>query len=770
MDRSVGWYVGGVASVGAALLVFATQRLPFAGADWRMVVVLALIGVGAVWVPARLDPSGRQIHLETGVFLAMVLALPAGVAAFALPGLTMAGVLLLTRDPERVVFGVGRSALLGAAGALVFDAIGPTGSVVHPTTLLAVLAVLIIVESLGMLLVTELTRRHGPGRFAETWRDVSQLSVVAAAANGVYGLVLGDLARRDPVLTLLGGTLIVGLFMALQGWTAAQGTHERASGHHDLSSVLLDVSVDRDQLGTFLGRLAAVFNGRSAALYLEQPNQRGSHHLRVFVAGDRLERTRVKNVPEAVTEATWRVIALRGDRSCDPWLVPEGHVSVLAAPLVHSGRTIGAVLVHDKRGTGTWTDADAEWLGGIANEAAAAVRTVELFRKVDAQRARWEEESTRLADVLRSATDGIANLSSQGRVETWNPGMERLTGVTAADAVGMSWYTVLRLRDAAGAELLPEGEHVISHVLDDPDGGDAEGGQAEVGQADGRTRGADRVRLQLLRSDGSWRWVSCNIAVVRRTDGVRRGVVLVARDVTAEYEVEVLKADFIATITHELRTPLTPLKGFVQTLRARSEAIDPEDVVRMVEGMGKQVDRLENLVSDLLVVADIDDNAAPLEGAVLDLRDATDAALALERAGTERVTVTDVGSVNAVGDRRAVIRIIRALVSNALKHTAGPVTVTFATDGDRALVDVVDHGPGIPPWEHERIFERFGRLGDHLRRTQGPGLGLAIARALAEAMGGSVSLQSEVTTGSVFTLSLPIARPRRVVGTVRQAG
>lgn len=764
MDRSVRGYVVGVAIAGAALLAFATQRLPFAGVEWPVLAVLALIGGVAVWVPARLDPSGRPVHLETSVFLAMLLALPAGVAAFALPGVTLAGLLLVTRDVERVAFGAGRGALLGAVGALVFDAIRPAGSVVHPTTVLAVLAVVIIVESLGVLLVTELTRRHGPGRFVETWRDVSQLSAVAAGANGVYGLVLGDLARRDPIVTLLGGTLIVGLFMAIQGWTAARGTHERASGHHDLSSVLLDVSVDRDQMGTFLTRLTTVFNGRSAALYLEQPNQRGNQHLRVSVVGDRLERTRVKEVPEAVTEATWRVIALRGDRSTDPWLVPEGHASVLAAPLVHSGRTIGAVLVHDKRGAGRWTDADAEWLGSIANEAAAAVRTVELFRKVDAERARWEEESTRLADVLRSATDGIANLSSQGRIETWNPGMERLTGVTASDAIGHSWYTVLRLRDATGTELLPKGEHVISHVLAD------RSPVAEDDPAAGGSRGADRVRLQLLRSDGSWRWVSCNIAVVRRTDGARRGVVLVARDVTAEYEVDVLKADFIATISHELRTPLTPLKGFVQTLRARSEAIEPHLVVQMVEGMGKQVDRLENLVADLLAVAEIDNDAAPLEGAVLDLRDATDAALALERTGTGRVTVEGFGSVNGVGDRRAVIRIIRALVSNALKHTEGPVTVTFATDADRALVRVVDKGPGIPPWEHERIFERFGRLGDHLHRTQGPGLGLAISRALAEAMGGNVALESDVASGSVFTLSLPIARPRRVAGTVRQAG
>lgn len=756
------WYVGGVAFAGAALLILATPALPFAGADVAMLAVLLLVSVGAVWVPGRLDPGGPPVHMETGVFLAMLLVLPAGVAAAALVAASLLGILLSTRDVERVVFGGGRAAIQAAGGALVFDAIGPTASVVHPTSLLAVVAVLVIVESLGVLLDTELTRRQGPGRFVETWRDISQLSVVAAAANGVYGVVLGDLARRDPVVTLLGGTLILGLVMAVRGWTAARGTEERASGHHDLSSVLLDVSVDRDQLAAFLKRLASVFNGRSAALYLEQR----SHHLRVFVAGDKLERTRVKDIPDAVNEATWRVIALRGDRSHEPWLVPEGHSSVLGAPLVHSGRTIGAVLVHDRRGAGSWTDADAEWLGSIANEAAAAVRTVELFRRVEAERARWEEESTRLADVLRSATDGIANLSSHGRIETWNPGMERLTGVGADDAVGQSWFTVLRLRDPTGAELLPEGEHAISRVLGDDD---AERSTGELSDGE-EVRSADRVRLQLLRSDGSWRWVSANIAVVRRTDGERRGVVLVARDVTAEYEVDALKADFIATISHELRTPLTPLKGFVQTIRARGESIDPHHVVQMIEGMGKQVDRLENLVSDLLTVADIDNDAAPLETAVLDLHDATDAGLALERFGTERVTVESGESVNAVGDRKAVIRIVRALVSNATKHTNGPVTIRFGASEDEARIEVVDTGPGIPPWEHDRIFERFGRLGDHLHRTQGPGLGLAISRALAEAMGGRIAIESDVARGSTFTLALPLARPRQVGGTVRRAG
>jgi PAS domain S-box-containing protein len=748
MQRAERWYVGGVAVLGAVLLAIAVKGLPFADPDWPALVVLGLIAVAAVWVPIRIDPGGPPVGLETGVLLAMLLALPAGWPPFLLVAATILGLLPATRDIERVVFGAGSAGVVGSAGALVYEAIGPTGSVVHPASLLAVGAVLVIVESLRVLLVTELTRRQGPGQFRETWRDVSRLALVAAAGNGVYGVVLGDLGRRDAVVTALGGTLIVGLFLAVRGWNAARGTDQRATGHHHLSSVLLDVSTDRDRLGVFLTRLSTVFDARSAALYLEQRN----HHLRVYVVDDRLERSRLKQVPDIVTEVTWRVIALRSDRSNEPWLVPEGHSSALAAPLVHSGRTIGALVVHDRRGVGSWTDADASWLGSIANEAAAAVRTVELLQQVEAERGRWEEESTRLADVLRSATDGIANLSPAGRIETWNPGMELLTGVSADDAVAQTWFTVLRLRDAKGNELLPDGPNVIEQVL-------------RHGE-----EGGERLRLQLLRSDGSWRWISCTIAAVHRADGSRRGAVLVARDVTAAHEVEQLKADFLATISHELRTPLTPLKGFVQTVRARGAVLDPEQTFQMFEGMGKQVERLEDLVADLLTIADLDNEATPHETTVISLHDAAEQALAQERAGTERVEVESGEGVNAVGDRKAVTRIMRALISNGLKHTEGSVTIAFRTDAEQAHVDVIDEGPGVPPWEHERIFERFGRLGDHLRRTQGPGLGLAIARALAENMGGSVAITSDVTQGSVFTLSLPRARPRQMEGTVQRAG
>ncbi|MDX1620078.1 MAG: ATP-binding protein, partial [Nitriliruptorales bacterium] len=107
------------------------------------------------------------------------------------------------------------------------------------------------------------------------------------------------------------------------------------------------------------------------------------------------------------------------------------------------------------------------------------------------------------------------------------------------------------------------------------------------------------------------------------------------------------------------------------------------------------------------------------------------------------------------GDAKALVRIVSALISNGLKHTDGAVSVVVSRDGDEVVIEVRDQGPGIPAWEQERIFERFGRSGDHLHRSQGPGLGLPIARSLAEQLGGCLELDSRPGEGSTFTLRLP---------------
>lgn len=346
--------------------------------------------------------------------------------------------------------------------------------------------------------------------------------------------------------------------------------------------------------------------------------------------------------------------------------------------------------------------------------------------------------------LLDAASDGIAWIDDDGIIRAWNVALAEATGVGTDQAVGQPWFVPLRLRDEAGSEVLPNDGSRLTAAMEGRGGGEI-------------------LTFQVLRRDGRWRVLRATFAALPDSETGPTGTVLVARDVTVERELEDLKADFIATVSHELRTPLTPLKGFLTTLQHRVSELEPEQLGPILDAMAGQVSRLENLISDLLIVADLDRDAVALTGEPLSLPLMVRAAVDEERRG-ERVTLdaADDTGVHAVGDPAAVIRIVRALVSNALKHTEGQVTVEVATEGTAGVVRVRDEGPGIPPEAQERVFQRFGRLGEPLTRPQGSGLGLAIARTLADRMGGSLEVASKVQGGSTFTLQLPLARPRSV--------
>ncbi len=380
----------------------------------------------------------------------------------------------------------------------------------------------------------------------------------------------------------------------------------------------------------------------------------------------------------------------------------------------------------------------------MANELAVALDNWLLLDQVEEERARLEAESTKLNDILGAATDGIVSVLAEGTIEAWNPGMARITGVDPEVAIGQPWHAVLRLKDDAGAELAPTGDHVMS--------------QAMAGEHAGES-----LSLQALRADGVWRRLQCTSSPVRNPDGTTRGVVLVARDVTSEREVEELKSDFIATVSHELRTPLTPLKGFLATLRNPRTALTEDQLGSIHGAMGTQLLRLETLISDLLAVAELDHGQFELRPEPLTISDVVADAVEVEAADElSRCSVLVEPDVTAVADSVALVRIVRSLVSNALKHTAGEVEITVRTLADHVEVVVRDEGPGVAPWDQQRIFNRFERLGNHLTRTQGPGLGLTIARTLARRMDGDVTLSSDIGLGATFTLTLPRARPRSV--------
>jgi two-component system OmpR family sensor kinase len=222
---------------------------------------------------------------------------------------------------------------------------------------------------------------------------------------------------------------------------------------------------------------------------------------------------------------------------------------------------------------------------------------------------------------------------------------------------------------------------------------------------------------------------------------------------------------FVADASHELRTPLTSIRGFAELYRMGG-AGSAEDVERMMRRVEDEAARMGLLVEDLLLLARLDQQR-PLEHAPVDLlpiaRDAVhDAALLAPDRDIDLEVSTDVPPV-VTGDEARLRQVVHNLVSNALTHTpAGtPVTVRVSTDpgAGTAVLEVSDQGPGIPPADAERVFERFYRADvSRSRQAGGNGLGLSIVAGLVQAHGGTVSVHSHNGSGATFLAFLPLRR------------
>jgi len=212
--------------------------------------------------------------------------------------------------------------------------------------------------------------------------------------------------------------------------------------------------------------------------------------------------------------------------------------------------------------------------------------------------------------------------------------------------------------------------------------------------------------------------------------------------------------ELLGIASHELRTPIAALRLQVD----RGLSLAPAGAQRTwLERMGRSVARLDRLVTSLLDVSRIHLGAFQLDPEDLDL-----CTLAIEVAGGFResqraeVRLAAEGPVRGRWDRDRVAQILENLLSNAVKFGAGkPIEVRVTRDGAFARVSVTDHGIGIAPEHHARIFDRFGRAVSD-RHYGGFGLGLWIARHCAEAHGGTLEVASRPGEGATFSFTLPL--------------
>jgi two-component system OmpR family sensor kinase len=216
---------------------------------------------------------------------------------------------------------------------------------------------------------------------------------------------------------------------------------------------------------------------------------------------------------------------------------------------------------------------------------------------------------------------------------------------------------------------------------------------------------------------------------------------------------------FLADASHELRTPLASIRGYAELYRLGATN-DPAEVARAMSRIEAEATRMGILVDNLLLLARLEElPETPL--VAVDLSELAEHAAQDTRAAApdRQVLVSADQPVRVLGDPEQLRQVFSNLTRNAVIHTppGTPIEITVAADGERALIEVRDHGPGLPADAGDRLFERFWRTeGGRSRGRGGAGLGLAIVKAIVEAHHGSVEARTDEQGGAVFTATLPL--------------
>jgi signal transduction histidine kinase len=223
-----------------------------------------------------------------------------------------------------------------------------------------------------------------------------------------------------------------------------------------------------------------------------------------------------------------------------------------------------------------------------------------------------------------------------------------------------------------------------------------------------------------------------------------------------------LRADFVSLVSHELRSPMAAVIGAARTLQERWRSLAPEQREAFLALIADETSRLANLIGDVLHTSQIEAGTFSYTFSDVDLGRLVEDAVATASIGQDevRVSATVSSSLPPIrGDRERLRQVLANLLENAIKYSPSgdEVEVRARQENGKVWISVADHGPGIPHDQQRLIFEKFGRADIAGGSKPGTGLGLFIARSIAEAHGGTIDVRSSPNAGSTFTLTLPVA-------------
>jgi PAS domain S-box-containing protein len=350
------------------------------------------------------------------------------------------------------------------------------------------------------------------------------------------------------------------------------------------------------------------------------------------------------------------------------------------------------------------------------------------------------KEQGRLAAIFKYSADGILTVDNALRIIDFNPAMERLTGWRENEVLGRFYYEVLRARDLQGNEIGLQDSPLLQALA----GNTVANREMYIPARDGQ--------LFPVRVTASW---------VRSAWGEPMNGILNVRDITREREEEEQRSTFISVISHELQTPIAIIKGYASTLARPDATFEPASAHTRLVAIEEEADRLNRLVGNLLYASRIEAGGLQMEVVPLDLANLIESVVRRLQAKAPDVTVRlDIPDnlPTVMADRDRIEEVLQNLLDNAIKYSPRERVVWLAcrATGDEVVVSITDQGMGISLRDQEQIFQRFRRGRDSSTYSlPGAGLGLYICRAIVEAHGGHIWVESTLHQGSRFSFSLP---------------
>ncbi len=349
------------------------------------------------------------------------------------------------------------------------------------------------------------------------------------------------------------------------------------------------------------------------------------------------------------------------------------------------------------------------------------------------------KEQQRRATIFEQSAEGILSVDAALRILDFNPAMERLTGWREHEVVGRFYVEVLRPKDRQGHDLGLQGSPIL---------------QAFAGQ-----HVVDREMLIVAR-DGQQFDVSVTASCIYAAHSEPTIGILSVRDITQLRTQEEQRSTFISVISHELQTPIAIIKGYASTLARADATLNPEALRVRLQAIEEEADRLNKLVGNLLYASRIQAGGLQMEITPLDLARLVERVAERQRVKSPNATIAlDLPAhlPLVMGDRERIEEVLQNLLDNAIKYSPGKVEimVNCRATSDEVIVSVSDQGMGISLREQEQIFARFHRAGEGISQgIQGAGLGLYICRAIIEAHGGRLWVESTLHSGSTFSFSV----------------